>query len=208
MKLTELTYFFPEKPVLISAEQSLFKLISNHEDWVAEFKYNGSRLQLHCLPDGSFQFWDRHGGQLAYTPDDGMLELLNQWRKKLPDGYAIFDGELRHNKTIGVRHRIKLYDVFVIGGEFLADKTFKERRKILENTGLTDMELTLSLTKQYTTDFPTIFNDIVNVFNDDELEGLVLKDLNGKLNLKRTGGTGQKSMWMYKVRRPSGRYKF
>jgi ATP-dependent DNA ligase len=67
MKLDRFTYFYPERPRLLHIEQPLFESLSQDPNWVAEPKYNGSRLQLHYL-DGAWQFWNRHGQPMDYRP--------------------------------------------------------------------------------------------------------------------------------------------
>jgi hypothetical protein len=59
------------------------------------------------------------------------------------------------------------------------------------------------LIKQYHTNFESVYDKVIS---DDEIEGLVLKNLHGMLNISRTAG--QDSNWMYKCRKPSGRYAF
>ena len=184
-------------------KQDLFGLLSGDPNWVAEKKYNGSRLQLHCLfqhgLDGQFQFWNRHEKKFSYTPTPELLENL----KALPiTGINLFDGELRHNKTIGVRDKIVIYDVFIYNGRLLVGMPFHKRRKILEEIFTINAE-PLGLIEQFNIGFDKLFETVIE---DPEIEGLVLKNLKGKLSLGRNGPVD--SRWMFKVRKPSGRYKF
>lgn len=199
MKLNKFTYFYPEKPRLITKDQSLFQLVSENSDWVAEKKYNGSRLQLHHI-NGNFHFWNRHNNKMAYTPTSEIINYLNSLN--LPTGYNLFDGELRHNKVVGVRNKIILYDVFIWNGEVLLNKSFFERRKLLESILNVESE-PIGITKQYKTDFFNLFN---NTIKEEELEGLVIKKMFGKLNLSRT--RNQESNWMLKVRKETNKHRF
>ena len=201
MKLSSFKYFYPEKPRLISKEQSLFSKVSQDPRWVAEYKFNGSRLQLHNLTPNHFEFWDRHGKQLVYKPDDSMKSALNEFSK--PTGYNLFDGELRHNKVIGIRHKIVLYDIFIWNGELLIDKTFSERRKILESILSDNMDEQLSISRQFQNNFEKLFESAISI---PEIEGLVMKKLSGMINLGRNSGIN--SMWMMKVRKQTGRHRF
>jgi ATP-dependent DNA ligase len=197
MKLNKCTYFYPEKPVLISCQQPLFGILNNKSGVTAEKKYNGIRLQLHCLPDGTFQFWGRHGEKLKYSPNSDILESL----EKLPlNGYNVFDGELRHNKVQGTQHKIVLYDTFIYQDQLLNNRPFWYRRGVLEGLVFTE---TISLIKQYDDDFLALFNKVIK---NPEIEGLVLKSKAGMLDLGRQAGANSK--WMWKVRRPSKNYKF
>lgn len=200
MKITAFKFFYPERPRLLHIEQPLFERLNQDRDWVAESKYNGSRLQLHHI-NGAWQFWNRHEQLMAYTPNQDVLDALAGLNLA---GYWLFDGELRHGKTKGVRHQIVLYDVFIVEGELLLAKPFGERREILETLlhYLGDYHV-LSLPEQYPEGFRQVFGQ---VSQDEEIEGLVLKNVQGRLSLGRTRAA--ESSWMWKVRKPSGRYQF
>jgi ATP-dependent DNA ligase len=195
MKIKKFCYFYPEKPRLVHIDQPLFSELSEYEHWIAERKYNGSRLQLHIA--GDLQFWNRHGQKMDYqcTPEIG--EAFSKIA-----GYTLFDGELRHNKVQGVRDKIILYDVFIWRDELLIDKPFWYRRNILEYLFPVNGE-PVGITEQFHESFPALFDDVIR---DQEIEGLVMKNTRGMLNLGRTGN--QESNWMYKVRRPNNSYRF
>ena len=197
MKTNTFTYFFPEKPTLISKDQSLTAELSADPDYVAEKKYNGVRLQLHYL-NGKFQFWGRHKDLLKFTPDAELSAAL----KALPlEGYCLFDGELRNNKVIGVRQKIMIFDVFVWNGEILTGVPFSERRAIIESLVPVDGE-PIGCPFEFKDNFIEVFNKVTT---DDEIEGLVIKNLKGELKISRTSPVN--SAWMYKVRKPSKKYK-
>jgi ATP-dependent DNA ligase len=200
VNLESFKYFYPERPRLLHIEQPLFERLSQDRDWVAESKYNGSRLQLHHA-NAAWQFWNRHEELMAYAPSPDVLDALGGLNLS---GYWLFDGELRHGKTKGVRHQIVLYDVFIMEGELLLNKPFGERRGILETLlhYLGDYHV-LSLPEQYPEEFRQVFD---RVTRDEEIEGLVLKNVKGRLRLGRTRAA--ESSWMWKVRKPSGRYQF
>lgn len=197
LRLSTFKYFYPEKPRLIHVDQPLFAELDRNPDWVAEKKYNGSRLQLHC-ENGGFQFWDRHGDQLCYEPS---VEILQALGDAVPKTYCLFDGELRHNKVPGIKHKIVLYDVFIFKNEILVGKPFRYRRALLESIAEVNGD-PLGVIEQ----FPGNFREIFHANGDPEIEGLVMKNKAGVLNLSRTSAI--ESKWMYKVRKPSGRYHF
>jgi len=223
MKIDSFVYFYPEKPRLTSIKSDMFQRLSEDPFWLAERKYNGKRLQLHVLPlkpldfpsttylphtNGVFereiQFWNRHGEQLPYQPSKEVIEALGNipW----PNGYCLFDGELRDKKVVGVRDKIVLWDVFVWDGELLTDKTFLQRAEIMHDAFgsiTTDPSQPLSLSSWIIKDFGKAFEKVIQ---DPEIEGLVMKNLNGKLQLGRTAAVD--SAWMWKCRKESGRYRF
>jgi ATP-dependent DNA ligase len=197
MTLNEFSYFYPEKPTLISIDQPLFEMVNNSPSWIAEKKYNGCRLQLHYL-NGQFQFYGRHGIRLKFEVGEELKDPLDKLNLK---GYCLFDGELRNNKVKGVSQKIIFYDIFIWENELLWKMPFRQRRDILNTLFEIESE-PIGLTKQFDCDFVELFNRIT----DDEIEGLVIKNLQGKLDLGKKKSND--SAWMVKIRRPHENYKF
>jgi ATP-dependent DNA ligase len=201
MNIKSFKYFYPEKPVLTTIEQESFEAMSNDPAWVAELKYNGQRTCLWVI-DGKVEFWGRHGKKLKYN-DDPNEEIVTILAKKFPKGVFLFDSELRHNKTKGVRDKLIIWDVFIFRDRLLNKEQYWTRRAILA-TRLLDIDSDrVKLIKQYPINFQQVYDGAIP---SPEIEGLVMKNLHGILNISRT--SGQNSNWMYKVRKPSGRYKF
>lgn len=198
MKLTTFKYFYPERPRLIHIDQPLCQKLSDSKEWIAELKYNGSRLQLHCI-DREVQFWNRHGERMAYKPTEEIQEILPGIYSK---GYSLFDGELRHNKTVGVRHKIILYDVFIWHDDLLIGKPFWYRRNLLEKILAPNGE-PIGIPEQFGSEFRSVFN---RVTTQPEIEGLVMKNTRGTLQLSRNAPVN--SRWMCKVRKANGSYRF
>ena len=203
MQINEFTYFFPEKPGLIHIEQDLFGRLSADPAWIAEPKYNGKRLELHRLPSGIWLFYNRHGEVMDYTPSAEVTAALAALPLE-PGKYYLFDGELRDRKVKGVRDMIVLYDVFIFADELLAGTTFKDRRHILatlqKRGGFYEC---LSIAPQFSHNFREVYDDLTP---NPEIEGLVMKNLGGKLDLGRKRAAN--STWMMKARKPSNSYHF
>lgn len=203
MKIKNFKYFYPEKPVLTTIDQELFETMSNDDDYIAEPKYNGQRCCLHII-DGKVEFWGRHGKKLKYDndPDPEMVAKLS---KKFPKGYFLFDSELRHNKTIGIRNKLVLWDVFIWRDELLNKLQYWSRRAMLE-LRIENMDTSkITLIAQHSTDFKKVYEKYA-ADPSNEFEGLVMKNVHGMINIGRTSAA--ESNWMFKVRKPSGRYKF
>lgn len=198
------TYLYPEKPKLISIGQPLFAALSNNPMWVAEPKYNGSRLVL-SIDGEKIEFWNRHGRKFGYAPPDALRSTLMDFQRET-SGWCLFDGELRHNKVKGIRDRIVIWDVLVWDGKLLVGVPYWQRRTYLPlHFPTTD---SFRFIRQYpgggnSASFKSLFREWTQ---DPEIEGMVIKNLNGKLNLSRTNC--QDSNWMVKVRRPSAMYRF
>jgi ATP-dependent DNA ligase len=201
MILKKFKYFYPEKPVLVHRDQELVHRLSMNPDYFGEIKFNGNRLVLHVM-DGVPEFWGRHGDKLKYKPSDSVLSAI---REKIPTtGYYVFDGELRHNKVVGVRDKIVLWDVFVWENKTVRLE-YKDRRELLKNLNLnTNLDSTLILIEQCEGNFKETFDRLIT--ESDEFEGIVMKNIHGKLNLGRTGG--KNSQWMFKIRRTTGRHRY
>jgi ATP-dependent DNA ligase len=196
----EFEYWYPEKPKLLLLGQPLFRRLDQNRAWVAELKYNGSRLQLH-IKDGDVQFWNRHGERFAsrFIPRPETVEAI---REAVPKrGYFLFDGELRHFKTKGVRDKVVLYDTFIWAGDLLNKAAFAIRRQLLECLEISEGG-PLTFAEQHKTGFEELFHEAIK---DEEIEGLVIKNLTGLLNLGRKRGLD--SNWMFKVRKQTGRHR-
>lgn len=200
MLLRKFKYFYPEAPKLLVRGQDMFDKLSDNPLWVAEPKYNGQRVEIHLI-DGVIEFWGRHGDPLTYKPSPEVEEALQIFPKV---GYYLFDGELRHNKTKGVKDKIVLWDVFIHNSKLLLNKPYWGRRSFLLDLGLKINDLmVISLIRQYTEDFKKVFDRLVQF---EEFEGLVLKNTQGKLNLGVKSCPNSK--WMFKVRKETGRHKY
>jgi len=213
MILNSIKYFYPEQPVLMMIEAAAFIQMSESDEWVAEPKYNGSRCELHIL-DGKIEFWDRHGKHLKYNNDflheEGRNEikktLLNIFGKK---GYFVLDCELRHNKVKGIQNKLVIYDIHIYHNEVLNKMVFRDRRNLLEGMGFSIFNGDIvHLIYQYKDNFKQTYEAFISgdYGDPDEFEGLVIKRLDGKLILGRASGTD--SIWMFKVRKATGSYRY
>lgn len=213
MKIKRQKYFYPEKPVLMHIEQKSFEDMSNSPQWIAEPKYNGSRCQVHIF-DGEVSFWDRHGKKLDFDSNPLYKEQRDKIKKILIEafgdiGYFLFDGELRHNKVTGIQGKLVLWDCFIYENELQNKKPYWARHALV----CIDFRLlcddgTVSCIEQFKDNFKQTYEILLSGAkgNPDEFEGLVLKNVNGKMNLGRNAGIN--SNWMFKIRKQTGRHRF
>jgi ATP-dependent DNA ligase len=194
--------FYPPKPTLISITQPLFSQLDKDARFVAELKYNGDRLILQRFEDGSFEFWNRHGEKLRrYDPSPIILQHLKNLKW---EGYCVCDGELLHHKTKHIKHHAILFDVFIWNGQSLKLKPFVERRTYLERLfGVHDNDSWVTIAPQWKTNFKKVFDDFTK---NEEIEGLVMKRLDAKLQLGTSSSPTVK--YMFKVRKPGPTYRF
>jgi ATP-dependent DNA ligase len=160
---------------------------------------DGSRLVLRKLEDGRWQFMNRHKSGMVYTPSPDVLAELNALN--VGPGSQL-DGELMHTRTKNVKHKIIFYDVYVLNGKKQRG-TLAERREALSDLISPHGFNHLEQSKVFETDFMDLFNEVIEC---REHEGLVLKDVNGKIkfNPVKSGDVA----WQYKVRRPHKNYKY
>ena len=223
MKIKTFKYFYPEKPILIHIDQDVFEKMSNDPKYIAEPKYNGARCEVHLL-NGEVEFWDRHGKKLDFNSNP----LYKEGREKIKEvlisrfgtiGYFQFDGELRHNKVTGIQCKLILWDNFVNVNELLNKIPYWARRDNIINKTISggvnagdtrslSGDDTVIVIMQFKDNFRQAYEDCISgKYGDpDEFEGLVIKNVNGMLNLGRRDGIN--SNWMYKVRKQTGRHRF
>lgn len=189
-------YYFPNRPMLISPESPMVEAYSQDKLWIAEIKKNGDRL---CLfkENNKFVFMNRHKQELKYKPIDSIVEQLNSM--DIPNGTQL-DGELIHNHTKNVKHKIYLYDIYQIGG-MRVSSVFQERRKILE--ALIKCNQNIELATQYKDDFVNLFKEVTK---KEENEGLVMKKLDSMLSFNAIKSPDV--YWQVKIRKPSKCYNF
>lgn len=200
MKFDTFTYWYPERPVLVPPASPLIDKLSEDPRWIAQPKLNERRLILHFINE-EWQFWNRHNKRFDFKPDKELKENLAELASWLK-GYWCFDGGLRHNKVTGIKSKVILWDVFLMNGEMLNNRPYWERGEILQTAIHFDLQ-SIRLIQQYPDHFRSVFSDIIK---DPEIEGIVMKNLDGKLNLSRT--SGQDSAWMMKCRKPNNSYRF
>jgi len=215
MILNNIKYFYPEKPQLILINSDAFEEMSNDPDFVAEPKFNEQRCELRMI-NGHFEFWDRHGKLLKYNDDynhkEEREEIEDVFRNTFGvEGYFAFDTGLRHNKVIGIQNKLVIYDMHIRNGQVLNKIPFMRRRYLLEGyfgNWEYDISKNVHLINQHKNNFQRVYDDYVNGEhgNPDEFEGLVMKNLNGKLKLGRVSGAD--SLWMFKVRKQTGRHRY
>lgn len=215
-----ISYFYPQVPTLISITQPLFSQLDKDEDTVAELKINGTHLILKrfagdFVSERRYEFWGRDGKKLKYNPSREVTQELDalKW-----EGDCELDGELEHTKVHSRKHTVMLHDAIIWNGKILTDKTFAERRKILESL-FKDRVILMDVVEkrdyaklkclivypsiQWKTGYKKIFDEYTKL---EEVEGLVIKKLGAKLKV----GMHDCPIvsWMWKVRKPHKNYRF
>lgn len=209
--------YFPPKPSLITVDQKLFKDLELRTDVVAELKFNGSRLVLysHSTPPlkyNRFEFYNRDGERMNYSPSEEVLDLLSKITLK---GESVLDGELVHTHIKNIRHNLVIFDVIVNDSDLMTQESFEQRRRFLEEAfgwswSVTDTydlskfkfdNNVLWLSPQWRGGVAGKFRELYDqAIKYDGIEGLVIKSLGAKMELGAKKSPEVRTM--YKVRKP------
>jgi len=196
--------------------------------WKAQLKYNDSRCQIKILPNGSIELWNRHAEKFrSYKVSSELQKQLQKLKSKLPEGLSILDGGLLDQKHKAIKNTIAIWDILVLSGEHLVGTTYKHRYDIVHDL-CSEKDYTygeICFGKRITddifvpenldcSDWEDMWKDLNKLnepfVNTGEagplIEGLVFKDLSGKLEF----GFKEKnnSSWMTRSRVRTGRHAF
>lgn len=188
--------------------------------WWAQFKYNGTRTQIHVHADGTVRDFERHGKpHRQYVMSDAMKRALLalDLGEGLNGGGVAFDGEVMHSKTKDLKGTIVLYDILWWQGKYLfgsqVDYRYNLLTKVCRNPSLMDpkgrallVTPTLWLAPTFTTDFVRLWRQAEP---DDAREGLVLKRPSGLLtNLGGGSPAANEVTWQVKCRKSHKNYQW
>jgi len=184
--------------VMLVSEVKNYEKYLDDKEWVAELKRDGNRLEIHFDRRTGLKFYNRNGK--LYTKDvpkeiiNGLLLSLDE------DDYCsdfIIDGELTYTDIRGRDHRTQaqcpdaepvlwVWDIQKLNGEDLKKHTWTIRKTELK-----------TLCDIYDWHYRTLNNiryvphymqkrEILEVAEKNEMEGIVLKNINGKYEEGRT----------------------
>jgi ATP-dependent DNA ligase len=143
-----------------------------------------------------------------------IAELMERLK---PGVFHVFDSELMDAKTTRLKDKIVLWDVLVHDGQYLLGSGCMERYRLLQGIlgHPTEMETctghklalkfngNLWLTETFTESLQERFSEALPL---DEIEGLVLKDPNGKLEFGVRESNN--SSWLIRCRKKHKNYEF
>ena len=176
--------------------------------WQAQVKKNGTNSLIFVAPNKELVTKTRHNANhkaWQITPGSGAIF------KRLPgQGWYVINAELLHSKTPHIKDTHYIYDILVDDGVVLLGTTYAQRYARLQKLFLKNALATVSshhvldahtwLARNVREDFLGVFNALKNI----EDEGLVLRDMTGKLSLNDAANAA----WMCKVRRHHKNYTF
>lgn len=190
-------YYYPNRPLLLTPDHPEVAVRSQHLDWDAELKKNGTRLELQ--KDDGLKFFNRQKVLLKYQPIKGLVDELRSL--EIPN-HSQLDAELLHFKLKHIKNRIYFYDLYVFNGERVVEE-LQFRREMLHDLFKGRKFEHIEIAKTYSGDFFNLFSEVIK---KEENEGLVMKNKKGKIVWKTTRSPDVP--WQVKIRKSTKNYKF
>jgi ATP-dependent DNA ligase len=194
--------------------------VSDYEKkgYFAQFKFNGTRTLVE-FKDGDIKLWTRHKtAHKRYKISKEMKsDLLKIYKTLGIDENHIIDGELMHSKIKGLKDIFIAFDLLVYKNEYLLDTRAMERYILLqsilgspdERESKTGKQIALDvlehvwLAETFCMSFEERFKHAIEL---DEIEGLVLKKVSGKL--ERGFREENNGSWLIRCRKEHKNYAF
>lgn len=176
------------------------------KNWIAQIKKNGTNSVIFVAPDKTVTAMGRHNNGHKLWEFTKASEALF---KTLPGhGWYVLNAELMHSKVAGMRDINYIHDILVEDGDYLLGTTYAQRYARLlmlflkDHAKGTNSHFILDdhtwLAKNHSGSFVDLFDSL----SAPEDEGLVLKNLQGRLVPKDNSG------WSVKCRRPHKNFGF
>lgn len=193
-------YFYPNRPTLVPPDPAnplnpspdYINGLEATGRYIAERKWNGDNVLINT---STLTFMNRQKEPLKrYIASPEILEELKRWPRN-----TVINAELLHFKTVNIKNTLIVHCIMVWEGKPLIGKTWGDSRKLLE-TCPAGKRVRISET------FQSGFWDLFQQADGVEVEGIILKDPNGKIVFSTT--PIKDVPWMLKIRKPCKKYSF
>jgi ATP-dependent DNA ligase len=211
MKYTKFQYIYPPRPKNAIPSDRIGSW--DNGTMIAQPKLNGSNCLI--FTDGKDVIvYNRHNQRLTnYNLSEN--EVLSSLYRG--EGWMVINGEYlnkaKNDETGGqFNHKLVIFDIIVLNGDYLVGTSFEERVKMLDNMygtnecskpylfGISD---NIYRVKSFTGDFVNLFDELTKI---DMVEGMVMKRANAKLELGTSENNNTKSQ--IKARKACKNFKF
>ena len=205
-------YYFPNRPTLVPPDPTnpmnpkpdYINGLETSGNYIAELKWNGDNTLIYTRKNQAPILYNRHKDVLSYHPSEAMLEALNT----LPPD-CVVNAELMHRHTKVIKDLLIIHCVMVWKGSLLNGKKWVDSRLIIE-----DMDYPRTEVGKFQYDNPLVISEIYydhfwDLFQGadvETIEGIILKNPNGKLKFSTT--PLKDVPWMIKIRKPCKKYSF
>lgn len=165
-------YFWPNLPLRIYPEDSLFQKLDNDKYWAAEVKKNGWRCLVYI--DTEINFWNRHKDLIKENFINLRKSLSNLPKK------TILDGEILNFRTKDVKEKFYLFDVIMWDNKLMLNIPYIERIGYLKTIPENEY---IEVAKQVYENKKDLFYSSIT---DNLLEGIVIKKIDSFYILSTT----------------------
>ena len=203
-------FLFPPRPERAIPQAMLG--FYQKRNWCFQTKKNGTCNVITVFPNKTIKCRQRDGrDHKAWAPNMDFMQPFIQLPGK---GFYVFAAELLHNKTTHIKNKNYIFDMMVANGEYLLGTTFAQRQAMLhelfkrgtEHYSHWEIDEHVWMARSYASSEAQFKDFYESVITNNEDEGIVIKDPNGKLEFcskeKSNGG------WMVKCRREHENYSF
>jgi ATP-dependent DNA ligase len=166
-------FYFPTKPTRISIDSQIFALCDKDNNFVAQRKKDGWRIQIH-KSGSQILIFTRHKKLLfPLVPEVDWNVLCSDLLKHIQADSCIIDGEFMHRRT-AQKETLYVWDLFELEGK-RARLPYFERKALLSQIVLPCR--TLNVLEDYSSNFAKLWHSLDRSLD----EGLVIKDLREQL---------------------------
>jgi hypothetical protein len=211
--MMKFTYYYPNRPVLIPADpdhpmdpqRGPLDSLEASGQYIAEQKWNGDNCLIYtgehngCL---ELAFWNRNKAILKYKASTEVVGELKQFPKD-----SIINCELVNSRTKETKELLIVHCIMAWDGELLTGATWSDSRQLIQDHVQSGDHVVAS--PVYQSGYWDLFQTKHGVLQDriiedpDLIEGIILKDPNGKLVFSAT--PIKDISWMMKIRHASVR---
>jgi DNA ligase-1 len=194
--------FNPVRPMLAEMATDIREILESHKDGTAfEYKYDGARIQIHRQGDEIRIFSRRLSDVTASIPEivtivkdhvaskrallEGELIAVDDSGKPLPFQDLMRRFRRVHDVTAATSRvplQLHLFDILVAGDEEIVDRSYAERRKILEEEAPQDL-LAPSIASNDQGEVQRLFDEALA----EGHEGLMAKALDSRYEVGKRG---------------------
>lgn len=185
--------------------------------WVVQRKFNGTRTLIHVTQQGGVEAW--RPGKTPHKAWSITPEIASQFTELAiePGSEYWFDGELLYSKTTDehYKNRVVLFDILQAGRYLFGSPDLMGRQKLLLEICGNPTELeskhgialavrpNIWVAETWPNGFVDRYQDFIEL---DEIEGLVLKRANSKLD--NFGNSLYEVAWQIRCRKEHKNYAF
>jgi len=209
LKEIDITLGVPIRAMLAQRVKSLEEVFERMGDtFLAEYKYDGERMQVHIWPDKRVRIYSRRLEDITHPYPDIIAGVKEAFKGK----EAILDGEcvainvdtgeilpfqqlMHRRRKYGVEEILEriptmlfFFDILYLDGKSLIDLPLQERHSILESVIKENEKVQLAKGKVMKRD-PKSLEEYLNEAVSNGTEGLMIKDLNSPYEAGARGWT-------------------